>query len=382
MQHASRYIKSSVTSFVMSTPLLFASSFALAQDSGFYAGISIGESRGHISRSDVTQTLQENGREVSLLNISDEEEAWKALIGYDFNRILAVEFSHFDLGAFEFNSALVPSQNLRGRANVEGFGLDLVATIPMTDKLSGLARGGLTRTSVTQSFSAFPRSPTGFSNRTPRENKVKVGVGLEYDFSDALSARAEYEHYRLPSNQITRHKANFASVGLVYRFGRTAAPAPVEPTPAPTQTPAPAPAQTPEPTPPPAPEPVSVTLESNALFDFDTSGVSAAGRQELDALLRQIDDLDYEAVIVVGHTDRIGSREYNLDLSERRAEAVRDYLVEGGIPENRITARGVGNDESLLETSDCRGLGSNAATIECLAPDRRVVVEIDGTREP
>ncbi len=125
-----------------------------------------------------------------------------------------------------------------------------------------------------------------------------------------------------------------------------------------------------------------MTLQSDLLFDFDESTIRPAGRQELDALLRQLREIDYDAAIVVGHTDRIGSREYNLGLSQRRAESVRDYLVQGGIPASTITARGVANDESVLSSSDCRGLGSNAATIECLQPDRRVVVEIDGTREP
>ncbi|MDP2285008.1 MAG: OmpA family protein, partial [Pseudohongiella sp.] len=110
--------------------------------------------------------------------------------------------------------------------------------------------------------------------------------------------------------------------------------------------------------------------------------LTAAGRQELDGLVRQIKGESYEAVIVIGHTDRIGTREYNLGLSERRANAVRAHLVQGGIPANRITASGVANDQPVTPASGCRGLGSNAATIACLAPDRRVVVEIHGSRQP
>lgn len=377
MKHPDTFLKSSLAAIIVSTPLLMASSFALAQDSGFYAGASYGESYGRLSRAEVAQILDDNGRQVLTLDKSDEDNAGKLLLGYDINRIFAAEFSYFHLGKYQFNTTLAPAQNMRGRASVEGFGLDLVTKMPITDSLSALLRAGVTRTSVTQSFSRFPVTPaSGFDDRTPREFEGKAGFGLEYDFSDALSARAELEYFKLPSSQMLGDSAHMASVGLVYRFGRSAAPEPVAPTPAP----APAPRPTP---PPPAPEPVNVTLESDVLFGFDESTISEAGRRELDALVRQINDLDYEAAIVVGHTDRIGTREYNLGLSQRRADAVRDYLVQGGIPANSITARGVANDEATIPSSECRNLGGgNAATIACLAPDRRVVIEIDGTREP
>ncbi len=375
MKHPNRFVKASLAACIVSTPLLLASSFALSQDSGFYVGANYGESYGNLSRAEVADTFAANGRQVLTLTKEDEDGAGKLLIGYDINDIFAAEFSYFHLGDYEFNTTLAPAQNMRGRATADGFGLDLITKMPITDNLSALLRAGVTRTSVSQSFSRFPLTPaTSFDDRTPREFEGKAGFGLEYDFSDALSARAELEYYNLPSNQMIGDSAHMASVGLVYRFGRSAAPAPVAPTPAPAPRPTPPPA--------PAPEPVNVTLQSDLLFDFDESTIRPAGRQELDALLRQLREIDYDAAIVVGHTDRIGSREYNLGLSQRRAESVRDYLVQGGIPASTITARGVANDESVLSSSDCRGLGSNAATIECLQPDRRVVVEIDGTREP
>lgn len=374
MTHHNRCIKGPLKSLAITVPLLFASPFALAQDTGFYGGMSFGQSQGHISRVDVSQTPQAHGFTVNIRDKSDRDNAWKILAGYDFNRLLAAEFSYFDLGSYDFGATLVPAQNLNGKAGMTGFGLDLVATVPITENLSGLLRGGLARTSVKQSFSTSTASPNGFVNRTDRDTRVKGGVGLEYAITDAFSVRTELEYHRLPENQITRSRSNFASVGVVYRFGRAPAPTPVVQ--------APAPAPTPAPTPPPAPEPVSVTLAASALFDFDQSTIRPAGRQELDALVRQINGLSYDTVIVIGHTDRIGTRDYNLGLSERRANAVRDYLVQAGIPAARITARGVANDQSTIPATACRGLGSNAATIACLEPDRRVVVEIHGSRTP
>jgi OOP family OmpA-OmpF porin len=374
MKHAVRFAITPLKSLLISTPLILASSFALAQDSGLYAGMSFGQSSGHISRADVAQVLQANGQRINLLDKTQRDNAWKILAGYDFNRNFATEFSYFDLGSYDFGSALVPARNLNGRAGISGFGMDVVATVPMTENFSGFLRAGLTRTSVEQTFSSSSTSPTGFISQTARDTRAKAGFGVEYAITEAFALRAELEYYQIPRNQMTRSRANLASAGFAYKFGRTPAPAPVVQASAPAPTPAPAPA--------PAPQPVSVTLAASALFDFDQATLKPAGRQELDALVRQINGLSYETVAIIGHTDRIGTREYNLGLSERRANAVRDYLVQAGIPANRITARGVANDQPVTRPTDCRNLGNNAATIACLEPDRRVVVEIHGTRAP
>src|SRR5690606_21345272 len=131
--------------------------------------------------------------------------------------------------------------------------------------------------------------------------------------------------------------------------------------------------------PAPAPE-REVTLQAAALFDFDRSEIKPAGRQELDRLVRDINGVNYDVVLVTGHTDRIGARDYNLGLSQRRANAVRDYLVNAGIPASRITARGVNGDDPVTRPDQCRNTGSAAAQIACLEPDRRVVVIVTGTR--
>lgn len=78
------------------------------------------------------------------------DNAWKILAVYDFNRNFATEFSYFDLGSYDFGSALVPARNLYGRAGISGFGMDVVATVPMTENFSGFLHAGLTRTSVEQ----------------------------------------------------------------------------------------------------------------------------------------------------------------------------------------------------------------------------------------
>lgn len=90
--------------------------------------------------------------------------------------------------------------------------------------------------------------------------------------------------------------------------------------------------------------------------------------------------MKYDAVAVTGHTDRIGSQAYNLKLSARRADAVKAYLVESGIPAGAVAAKGVNGADPVTKPEDCKGNKPTAKLIACLQPDRRVEVEVTGTR--
>jgi OOP family OmpA-OmpF porin len=81
-------------------------------------------------------------------------------------------------------------------------------------------------------------------------------------------------------------------------------------------------------------------------------------------------------VNVSGHTDRLGSAQYNQKLSERRAEAVKRYLVARGFDASKVETYGFGKTTPVKSCPDQK---SRKALIECLAPNRRVVVDIQGT---
>jgi len=142
-----------------------------------------------------------------------------------------------------------------------------------------------------------------------------------------------------------------------------------------------APPAPPEATPPAARKPVteSVTLSADTLFDFDKSVVRPEGKAKLDALVDQLKDVEVETFIAVGYTDRIGSKAYNLKLSQRRAAAVKAYLVSKGVPDNRIYTEGKGEQNPVTKPGECKGHKS-AQLIKCLQPDRRVEIEVIGTR--
>ena len=152
-------------------------------------------------------------------------------------------------------------------------------------------------------------------------------------------------------------------------------PKPAEPAPAPVVTPPPAPA------PAPMPKPVSekVTLSADTLFNFDKSDLRSDGKAKLDDLVDKLKAVDVQTIIDVGYTDRIGSKAYNLKLSERRAETVKAYLVSKGVPADRILAKGKGKADPVTRPGQCKGHVTRKL-IACLQPDRRVEIEVIGTR--
>jgi OmpA-OmpF porin, OOP family len=141
--------------------------------------------------------------------------------------------------------------------------------------------------------------------------------------------------------------------------------------------PAPAPAA-PAATPKPAAE--KITLAADALFDFDKATLRPEGKKSLDELAAKAKGINLEVIIAVGHADRIGADAYNQKLSEKRSASVKDYLVSKGIEANRIYAEGKGEKQPV--TGDkCKGDKRTKQLIECLQPDRRVEIEVIGTKK-
>lgn len=123
----------------------------------------------------------------------------------------------------------------------------------------------------------------------------------------------------------------------------------------------------------PANTPVSskVTLNADALFDFDKSVLKPAAIASLDSLVGQVKNLTLEVIIAVGHTDSIGTDAYNQKLSVRRAQSVKKYLVSKGIEPNRVYVEGKGESQPVADNKTKEGRAKN----------RRVEIEAIGTRK-
>lgn len=117
------------------------------------------------------------------------------------------------------------------------------------------------------------------------------------------------------------------------------------------------------------------TASGKATMGFDKYAVTPEQAQLLDSQLKSIKDSEVQSVKVTGYTDRIGSRAYNMKLSQKRADAVATYIKDHySISADKIQAVGMGPADPVVE---CKGVAGRAALISCLAPNRRVTVEVD-----
>ncbi len=135
----------------------------------------------------------------------------------------------------------------------------------------------------------------------------------------------------------------------------------------------------PEPPVIPAKPAMQVSFTTEALFDFDMAVLKPSGRQALDEqiVMGMRSHPEVELLIVTGHADRIGTDEYNMRLSERRANAVRNYLIQQGVAAGiiKVVAKGESEPDPEANTREtCRGL-DRSRLIACLQPDRRVTVQ-------
>ena len=136
----------------------------------------------------------------------------------------------------------------------------------------------------------------------------------------------------------------------------------------------------------PAPAPMAMpmpmihryTLSTDTLFGFGKSTLKPSGEAKLDDLADKLRQVNIESITDTGHADRIGSTEMNQELSLSRAESVKAYLVSKGVPSDRISVAGKGKSEPVTSADDCKG-PATAKVIACLAPDRRVDIEVVGT---
>ncbi|MFC4932233.1 OmpA family protein [Massilia sp. GCM10023247] len=203
-----------------------------------------------------------------------------------------------------------------------------------------------------------------------------LGVGVQASLTPQLSLQADVRSVRgfLRHEELYGFKQSnnkYVTVGLNYAFNPPPAP------PAPVIAPAPV-AEAPAPAPEPAPAPVApparfekITLSATELFAFDSANLNP-NQPRLDDIAKALQaDPSITNVDITGYADRLGSEKYNLKLSERRANAVRDYLVGKGVDASRLNAIGKGEANPVVTCTE----KNRAALIKCLEPNRRVEVE-------
>jgi OOP family OmpA-OmpF porin len=374
--------------FVLAVLAALTSQFAVADDTGWYAGGSVGQSRAKIDDPRITAQLLGAGLSSTSITDNNRGQGYKLFAGYKISKIFAIEGGYFNLGKFGYVATTVPAGTLLGNIKLQGLNLDGVGTLHLNEKFSVFGRLGFNYAQARDNFTNTGAviAPT---NSNPAKNQInyKFGVGLQYALTDALAMRLEAERYRINDAVGNKGDIDLYSLGLNYRFGlEKPAPAPriFEPEPV-----------VAEPAPVPVPVVVAVVAPPivhrktvfaadssvGSLFDFGKAEIKPSGKEAIDRFSTELKGADYDLITVVGHTDRIGPHAYNMKLSAQRADAVKAYLVESaGVPADKIEASGVDGADPVTRPDECRGNKVTAVLKACLAPDRRVEVEVVATR--
>jgi len=359
-----------------------------------YLGLGIGQARPNLDAPRLgAQALTGSGLSITGTSADDLDTAYKAFVGYQFSRYLGAEVGYFRLGHFAYQATTNPAGQLDGRLRVTGINLDLVGSLPITASLSALARVGYEKARTRADFVGSGAVTNATRIARANDNHGRYGLGLQYALTPHFLVRAEAERSRFADGQGDTVRATVFSVGLVMPLGVSAAPTRVSRAPAAyaapetaraAPVPAPVPVATPVPVavmPPPAPVPLRrVSFAAESLFGFDSAALQTEGKAALDTFARDMSGMRFDTIAVTGHTDRLGSTAYNQTLSLQRADAVKGYLVaSAGLDAGRITAEGHGESQPVTQAGDCKGAGS-ARVIACLQPDRRVDIQVNGTR--
>ena len=377
--------------------LIATSSFA--QEAGYaYGGLSVGRAESRIDEERITARLLGQGLSTSSMQLDDKSTGYKLFSGYQFNRNIALEAGYFNLGKFGFTSNTLPAGTLNGQVKLQGLNLDLVGTLPLSERWSVLGRVGVQTARANGAFNGTGAVSVGNPRPSERGTNYKLGAGLQYEVNRSFLVRGEAERYRVNDSLGNRGDVNLYSVSLVFPFGRAPVAAPrlaaapvyvapvaqAAPPPEVVIAPAPAPAVVIAPVPAPVVTPPvrrRVSFEAESLFAFDKSAIRPEGGVALDNFVKELEGTRFETITVEGHTDRLGTAAYNEKLSLQRADAVKGYLVGSGkVDASKISAVGKGESAPQTKPEDCKGKAANAKLIACLQPDRRVEIEVVGTR--
>lgn len=348
-------LKPTYLALAISLAAIVSSPMLLAQDenkydltSNWYGGINIGQT--HESINDGAIANNELGGGLTSITDDDRDNGFKLFTGYQLNNNFAVEGGYFDLGQFGWRAIKDQVGALKTRTKTRGFNIDLVGSLPMTEKLSAFARGGVHYSESYDRFQGSDNVIVTDRHRRDRDVNFKWGGGLQYDFTQKFAMRLEAERYAINDVMGNNGSINLYSLGALYRFGeQNAAPA--------------QPAQV------VAPEPVTqrsanLTEEYCSMldiqFEINNDEIQNEDLERLAVVGTFLKKYPDTKAVVEGHTDNVGTPEANQMLSQDRAESVMNYLVrEQRIASNRISAVGYGDTRPVADNSTEDGMRAN-----------------------
>ena len=351
---------------VMNSPL------AVAADSGWMGGLSIGQAKAKIDNDRITNQLLGAGFTSATITDDSDDTAYKIFGGYKFNKYFALEGGYFNLGQFGYTAATVPAGTLSGTIKLQGVNLDAVGMLPITEKISAFGRVGLNYAKAKDDFtsSGSVATPTDPSPNKGDTN-YKAGLGLQYDLTKTVGLRGEWERYRINDAVGNDGDINMYSLGVVMTFGgNKSAPAPkaamhsapmammAAPTPAPVMVIVPVRAKT---------EEYCSILDIQ--FEINQDDMQREEKENLGVVATFMKKYPNTTAVIEGHTDNVGPTEQNMKLSQQRADSVVSYLVaDHKIDPSRLSAVGYGEKRPIADNSTDAGKQMNrriGAVIAC-----------------
>lgn len=347
---------------------LFALSAQAVESNHFYLGFKSGWSSLHQGVKQLSELdYLGNGQNVNQYQVKRNSIAYGLYAGYQFNPYLSLEGGYEHFGQVKVSSSAA-SDSVAFKHSAQGAILNLKTRYPLTERLDIFAKAGA---ALVQNRYKMPSLGQN-ENLKIKQNQVAplLGTGVEYHIAPELSLRFDYqwlpritkaktdENTLSPFSSNVRYRpdAHSLTVGLLYRFG-VAEHVEVES--------------------------VRQHIEFNAdvLFDFDKSNLKPEAFTMLDDVYTNIEqqNLNNTQVNVNGYADRLGSQAYNLKLSQKRADNVASYLLSKGDAFENVVAQGYGSSTEKTG-NQCDNIRNRKELIQCLAPDRRVTLDITGTK--
>lgn len=344
-------MKKTLITLIIANAFAATTAFAAADAGTWYAGGKFGWS--HYFDTHTTQQRDANGSEYGHVGFDRDNVGGGVFTGYQMTPWLAVEGGYDYLGNMQFNGRNGASGS---QMKSQGIQLSLKASYALTDAWDLYGRAGAMGYRAESDIKGHNRFDTGV--------RPLAAVGTEYAFNKNWAGRLEYQWVSNVGNENqigATSDVSSVTAGLSYRFGQhDDAPVSVTPVAAPA----------------PAAEPQRFNLTSDVMFGYDSATLTAQGKAAVNQLYQSpgMQPVKNKTTVVIGYSDRTGAADYNQQLSAQRAQAVADELIALGIPAGNVTAEGRGENGSLTGSS-CDGQ-SGQQLINCLAPDRHVVVEI------
>lgn len=337
---------------------------AAPQANSFYAGAKAGWASFHDG---INQLDNVYGGKYS---INKHAPTYGVFAGYQLTDNLAAEvgYDYFGRVRGKEQNARTLKEKQTFKHSAHGTVLSLKGSYPVFADLDIYARAGIAL--VNNRYKLVDMQTREKTTHSRFQTSALVGGGIEYAITSDLAARVEYQWLNnvgkaneevLAATRATDYRPDVGSVsaGISYRFGQGALPVDV------------------------APEIItkSFAFNSDVLFDFNKSSLKSSAGADLDNAYNEINKLGLAqaSVQVNGYTDRLGSDAYNMKLSQKRAETVANYLVAKGTAPESITAVGYGKANPVTGNT-CDAVKGRQALIACLAPDRRVEVQVHGSK--